>query len=235
MPRKKVYKKKRKFKKKSTSAPLTGFRVPNTSRHILMKITGDVPILQVGLGTGGAAAFVNSFPINHPTYYRNSAANLYAQMINYGAGAFALMGVMDTYKVTGISVKYFPNELDTRTNAAVPDIADTPSIIYCIHDNDDSANITAETEALDAGGKMKSSSYPQQWYARNSNPNWYNCSNVGVTPGTAVTTDTNTYPTDYASMKIYIPNLVYGAAGTNYYYGRLYVTWYVVYKGMRVA
>lgn len=217
---------------------MTGFSIPNSIRTYNFKYQSVVPVVQAAGGVAGLSNWVSTFPINHPGYNRISAGNVYGAIGTTSTAGDALFNQFDKYKVIGMKVRFLPNEINTITNVATPDIVDACSVIYATLDLDDSVNITGESEALEAGSIQKSMQRSQRWYFKNRGEGyvWRNCQNITMTPSSVPTASVTPTISEFSSVKFIAPNLEHAAAGgADYYFGRLYITWFVIFKGIAVA
>lgn len=223
----------RRFKrraKKRLPNPL-GSRIQNTVRKCRFNITAYTSLSQAGAGAGGYADNCTVFAINYPTYFRN-ALGTYGQMPNHSNLFIRAFNLFDMYKVNSIKIVYIPNEVNTLASGTNPDIVNAPTVMYGFKDIDDVSALASELFALNAGARAKNMSFTQTWIFRNKSP-WKNTSDVGVVPGGAITSsNTPAGEQQYAGVKLYMPNLQYPPLGSTYWFGRFYVTWDCMFKGV---
>jgi len=195
---------------------------------------------------GGAASVGDlsyAFALNYPTYLGiNAAANANTAQ-SWGAMATVtntlprLIALFDEYKVNSLTIRIIPNEMDTKTSATSPDLADYPSVLYTYNDIDDIVVATGETQMLNSGSR------PVQWtfrehsfkfpQLREKRRVYLNTGNATVNPTTALTGNTMGLTDGYSSLKLLIPKQYQLAAGVTGYFGRIYATWDVTWRGIR--
>lgn len=235
------YRFKRKFMKKLMRNPL-GKSIANNNRKVRLSFSFIIP------ASTAAAASIQlrslTFPLNYPGMYRDYAGTRAAISAGSGTAApqnysqfFGTNGVFDQYKVQALRFKFMPAEVSTITSTTDYDTVDIPSIIYRFNDNDDDNLMVNEPNALNYGAAPKHFSDGRAiyytFYQKKENRNrWMNVAGILNNPGSAGVAISEVGATaPAAGMKIlFVINN--GSATTTRFFGRVYVTWDVIFRGI---
>lgn len=143
------------------------------------------------------------------------------------------------YRVYKFEVRIIPDGMDTKTNSAVPDLVDAPSLVYHYNDAEDYHVPTSELDMLQAGSNPQQFTYNKvlKYTYKNPDKTWMSFEDINITPSTALSAETDmSGPDTWRSLKLFFPRLQYPTAASTltYYYGRLYTKWYIQCKGVRI-
>lgn len=194
-----------------------------TNTLLKTKVMAWIPVITVAAGT-----YAYSFPINFPIKHVNNAAT-YGSMTNVPANFAGLLAMFDEYRVEKVVLKFMSNCVDV----VVP-TADFPNICYIVNDNDDVVQLT-EPLALNTGAlpiRIENTNNVVRTFRqpKSKRHRYLNTSVANTTPTTNILANISLFEDPFGSIKILFPNT---AATTCL--GRIYVEWYVEFKGLRNA
>jgi len=241
----KLHKKRYRFKRKQKRKSNLSKNVSNESRLARLQLNGMIPAAANSQGVAGTVNLAWSFALNFPGY-------MVVDSGTYGTTTWGAMGsavgvfstlylramaMYDEYKVLSLTVRYVPNEIDTLANTSIPDVNDTPSLVYNVNDHDDVGIVTNESYFINAGHKPQfTTKVVKRMFKQPANRKsiWLNCGNATLAPTTATTGNNNVGPEAYSAMKFLMPAKSHAAAlGATYYYGRFYCYWDVLFRGIQ--
>jgi hypothetical protein len=201
----------------------------NASKPHIYDITCWFPVI-----TTTAGSYTFSVALNFPGYgYTGSTWALFPNLMGSRARIFALY---DEYRVTSLTTRL----VAPATNIGWVQSADTnDNMMYTYMDVDDYANST-EAFMLDAGVPPRSMNQGGSTsgvitrMANKSAPGlakqFFNNGNITVGPSFSPTAGTIVPAESFGAIKHLWPNLL-----ATQYYGRLYATWRVVFRGLALA
>lgn len=201
-------------------AKISRFNFSNDKRTYICIISATQTFASILAGN-----YASTFPLNHPTYYRNESTT-WGQLGGRSAHYANLLTMFDMYKVLSMRVTFYPNFVDTQSVGT-----DVPVQIYMIHDKDDTVNLTTDAQVLTMGRRPSTMTggKPVTYIIRQTPKVPYvNVATLGVDSGAAAAQGTMVYPDFYQSIKVWLPNLT---ANTNY--GRYVVDWVVKWAGFQ--
>jgi hypothetical protein len=211
-------------------APVYSLRTVGTNpigTHIF-NITAWTPLL-----TTSAGSYSASVALNFPGYYYTSST--WATMPNQMGSRARLFALFDEYRVISLTTKMV---IPSLNNGFVQTADTNDNFMYTYMDVDDYIN-SSEAFMLDAGvaprcynGAVSTVGDCTTVMKNYSDPGrlrqYINCSLVGTSPLATSYTASGTVPINaYGSIKHLWPNLL-----ATQYYGRLYATWRVVFRGL---
>jgi hypothetical protein len=143
------------------------------------------------------------------------------------------------YRTIKFELRIIADGMDVKTNAAVPDTVDAPSIVYIYKDQMDYHVPSGEPAMVQAGTNPVQFTYNKvlKYTYKNPDKTWMSFRTIDAAPTTALSAETDVSgPDTFRSLKVYFPRLQYAssASGLTYYYGRLYTKWYVQCRGVRI-
>jgi len=210
-------------------------RVPNNLRTLTLNLEWEFPVTISGQPAGITNTNYN-LALNFPGQFV-SFNTTWGSLANPPATYTRLMttGFFDQYKVNFLSVRFLPNSVNTLVNTSFGDASDTPNLVYRFNDLDDIVDDPSEPQMLGAGILPKQYANGQAVSFRFSQikrmrGRFINTGLATQSPTTTTVGQTTLPENAYASMKIFFPNLNHGTAPV--FYGRIYATWNVTYKGV---
>jgi len=202
----------------------------NAARPHIFDITCWFPIL-----TTTAGSYTYTAALNFPGYgYTGGAWALFPNVMGSRARLFALF---DEYRVLSLTTNCTSNAI----NSGWVQTTDTnDSMVYTYMDVDDFSNST-ESFMLDAGvparafGQAGNTTGVTTYMRNNSAPGrarqYFNCQLITAAPTAAIAQQSTVVPPEsYGGIKHLWPNLL-----ATQYYGRLYATWKVCFRGFALA
>lgn len=187
---------------------------------------------------GGYQDLAYCFPLNFPLRYV-ATSSTFGLVPNIPPNYDRLRLTFNQYRTVKFEVRVIPDGLDTKTNSAIPDLSDAPSVVYVYKDAEDYKVPSSETEMMQAGTNPVQFTYNKvlKYTYKNPDKTWMSFRDIDITPTTALSAETDmSGPDTFRSLKMYFPRLQFAAAGgSTYYYGRLYTKWYVQCRGIRIA
>lgn len=186
---------------------------------------------------GGYQNLAYSFPLNFPLRYA-ATGSTFGLVPHIPEHYDRIKDSFNQYRTIKLEIRIIPDGLDTKTNSAVPDTFDAPSIVYVFKDAEDMSLPTSEEEMLQAGTNPIQYTYNKviKYTYKNPDKTYMSFRDIGITPTTALSAETDmSGPDTFRSLKVFFPRLQFpGTAGVTYYYGRMYCKWYVQCRGVRI-
>jgi hypothetical protein len=218
-----VHKRHRKRMRKRKNI-LAGFKRANALQTFKCKILGWTTIVN---GAGVTASYANSYSLNYPSYYTNSAAT-FAQLPNFSTTYTRAFQFFNEYKVKRLIVRFEPNVVDTAIVNT-----DIPNSCYMERDYTDGSLLT-DTTAMELGrppmpyssghtlklSLINKSNAAKLWFLTIAAPLPLAAPNNNM--ATVV-------PDSYGSIKLF-----FGGIGTLINIGRVYCEWDVEFRGIKV-
>lgn len=205
----------------------------NASRGHTFDITCWFPLLTVGAGS-----YTFSTALNFPGY--GYSGGTWALLPNVMGSRARLFALYDEYRVTSLTTRLVAPSINTDWKQTT-DTND--NMMYTYMDVDDYSNST-EAFMLDAGVPPRSmnqsgntsgvTTYMVNKSAPGRAKQFFNCGLITAGPsfgsGGTYTAGTTVPPESYGAIKHLWPNLE-----ATLYYGRLYCTWRVIFRGLALA
>lgn len=233
------YRRYRRGRKKlvAKSAKIVPKRIKNNTSTYRIILMGWNSLATAAGGLGGYSDLAYCYPLNFPLRYVITGST-FGLMPNIPTSYDRIRLQFNEYRVTNFELIVIPDGMDTKTNSAIPDIADAPSICYIYKDSENYAPPSSEVQMLNAGTMPTQFTYHKRlrYTYRNPDKTWMSTRDINISPTTPLSAETDmSGPDTFRSLKAYFPRLQYAAVGgSTYFYGRMYAKWHVEARGVRI-